>query len=71
MKNLVNVVGSLAGSVGIVNDEGGNNVVLKWEDECHSVKGQMIAHYGFFEDVSAVIDICHLCNVSHAVCFSL
>ena len=31
----------------------------------------MIAHYGYFEDVSAVIDTCPLCNVSHGVCFSL
>ena len=31
----------------------------------------MIAHYGYFEDVSAVIDVCLLCSVLHAVCFSL
>ena len=30
----------------------------------------MIAHYGCFEDVSAVIDVCPPCNVSHAACSS-
>ena len=30
----------------------------------------MIAHYGCFEDVSAVIDTCPPCSVSHAACLS-
>ena len=30
----------------------------------------MIANYGCFEDLSAVIDVCPLCSVSHVVCFS-
>ena len=30
----------------------------------------MIAHYGCFEDESAVIDTCPPCNVSHAACLS-
>ena len=30
----------------------------------------MIVHYGCFEDVSAVIDVCPLCSVSHAACLS-
>ena len=30
----------------------------------------MIAHYGCFEDVSAVIDIYPLCSVLHAACLS-
>ena len=31
----------------------------------------MIANYGCFEDVSAVIDVCPLCNVFQAACLSL
>ena len=30
----------------------------------------VIAHYGWFEDVSAVFDVCLLCSVSHAACLN-
>ena len=30
----------------------------------------MIAHYGYFEDVSAVIGMSPLCSASHAACLS-
>ena len=30
----------------------------------------MIGHYGYFEDVSAVMDVCPPCNVLHAACLS-
>ena len=33
-------------------------------------QGAMITHYGCFEDVSAVIDMCPPCGVSHAACLS-
>ena len=30
----------------------------------------MILHYGYFEDVCAVIGMCPLCSVLHAACLS-